>query len=569
MLLLLAACKTKKETQKAVTLSKYKEWTDYERKSFDFAFFSAQTEKQKGNIEKAIDLFSQCLTIDTKNAPVMFELAQLYVNNNQISQALFYAKSAVEIDQENIWYKYLLANIFKVNGEFEKEIEVLKEILANKPSAIELNLSLSEAYLQNKNYQDALDQLGLIEKAIGLSPELSVQRQKIHIQKGDLEGAVAEVERLIKKFPEDKENYFMLGNLLAVNNKLEKAIQVYKDLLDKDGTDGKAHFSLFEIYKKQGKDQKSRVHLEEAFSGNFLSVEDKMKIVFGYYQLIEIDSSAFNLTNELVKKSLIQHPEEKGFHAIAGDMRLKEGDSLLAIDHYEKAYAYGLDDFNVLIQLMNLNFELKKYESVKKYAAEGVEKYPFQAVSYLYGGTVLSILEDYQGAIDYFEKGASYVFNNPDLQAQFYSSLGDAYHSLEKHQKSDEYYDMALEQKPNNALVLNNYAYYLSVRNVHLDKAKEMIIKALELEPESSSYRDTYGWILFKQGKYLEAIEWIKKSIEVDAQPSAEVYEHCGDALYKAGQVEEALKYWKLAKDAPGDISEFLNKKISTRQYYE
>ncbi len=569
MLLLVVACKTKKETSKSVSLSKYKEWTDYDRKTFDFAFFNGQIEKQKGNVEKAIGYFSQCLTIDTKNAPVMFELAQLYANSNQLSQALFYAQTAVELNEDNIWYKYLLANVYKSNGEYSKEIEVLKDIIDEKPKAIELKLSLAESYLKNKNYQGALSQLDLVEKAVGLSPELSVQKQKVHIQKGDLEGAISEVNRLITEFPENKENYYMLGNLLAVNSELERAEKVYVNLLKIDPTDGKAHFSLFEIYKKQGEEQKSKTHLEEAFSGKFLSVEEKMKIVFGYYQLINIDSSVIALTDELVRKSLVQHPEEKGFHAIAGDLRLKEGDSLAAIDHYEKANQYGLDDFNVLIQLMNLNFELGNYEDVDKYAKQGVEKYPFQAVSYLYGGTVMNILEDFQAAIQYLEKGSSYVFNNSELQAQFYSSLGDAYHRLENHSKSDEYYDMALVQKPKNALVLNNYAYYLSLRNVQLDKAVGMILKALELEPESSSYMDTYGWILFKQGEYSEAVIWIKKSIEMDASPSAEVYEHCGDALYKDGKIKEALSFWIKAKEAPGDGSEFLNKKISSKRYYE
>ena len=568
-MLFLVACKTKKAVQEPVGLSKYSEWTDYERKSFDTAFFNAQKEKQNGNVEKAIDLFSQCLTIDSKNAPVMFELSQLYVNTNQLSQALFYAKNAVELDESNIWYKYLLANIYKVNGDFGKEIDVLKQILSEKPRAVELNFSLAEAYLKNKEYQKALGQLDLVEKSLGLSPELSVQRQKIHIQKGDLEGAVAEVKRLIKEFPDDKETYHMLGNLLTVNSELEKAVEVYNDLLAKDPTDGKAHFYLFEIYKKLGEEEKSRAHLEEAFSGNFLSIEEKMKIVFGYYQLIEIDSVALDLTNDLVKKSLELHPKEKGLHAIAGDIGLKEGDTLLAINHYEKAYENGLDDFNVLIQLMNLNFELSNYESVKKYAEEGVEKYPFQAISYLYGGTVMSLLEDYQGAIDYLEKGSGYVFNNPELQVQFYSSLGDAFHKLEKHKESDSYYDKALVQKPDNALVLNNYAYYLSLRNEDLEKAEQMILKALVLEPESSSYLDTYGWILFQQKKYDSAAEWIKKAIDVDENPSAEVYEHYGDALFKSGKIDEALKYWKLAVEAPGEASEFLNKKISTKRFYE
>src|SRR5205823_2812307 len=95
------------------------------------------------------------------------------------------------------------------------------------------------------------------------------------------------------------------------------------------------------------------------------------------------------------------------------------------------------------------------------------------------------------------------VDNNPQL-VLFYSNLGDVYNKLKNYAESDKYFGKALEVDPNEPTVLNNYAYYLSVRNEQLEKAETMSKKSNELTPNSASYEDTYGWILFRQAKYNE-----------------------------------------------------------------
>ena len=71
-----------------------------------------------------------------------------------------------------------------------------------------------------------------------------------------------------------------------------------------------------------------------------------------------------------------------------------------------------------------------------------------------------------------FNLGLQFIFDNEDLLVEFYSSLADIYHILKEHKRSDTFYEKALAIKPNNAIVLNNYAYYLSLRKVNLEKSE-------------------------------------------------------------------------------------------------
>jgi tetratricopeptide (TPR) repeat protein len=127
---------------------------------------------------------------------------------------------------------------------------------------------------------------------------------------------------------------------------------------------------------------------------------------------------------------------------------------------------------------------------------------------------------------------------------------------------------MALKYNPKNLYVLNNYSYYLSLREAELEKAINMSQRAIALEPENTSFQDTYGWILYKMGDFLEAEKWIKKALESGGDERPIILEHYGDILFKLGNKEDAIKYWKRAQ-SKGKGSDLLLKKIADLDLYE
>ncbi|MCS5662926.1 MAG: hypothetical protein NZ604_01390, partial [Flavobacteriales bacterium] len=132
---------------------------------------------------------------------------------------------------------------------------------------------------------------------------------------------------------------------------------------------------------------------------------------------------------------------------------------------------------------------------------------------------------------------------------------------------SDANYEKSLALIPENPIVLNNYSYYLSLRSKDLEKAERLSKQCVELSPGEPTYQDTYGWILYKSGRFVEAEKWIKKAIEGGGN-SSETLEHYGDILFQMDRKAEALKYWKKAKQVGGN-SELLNKKAREGILYE
>ena len=157
-----------------------------------------------------------------------------------------------------------------------------------------------------------------------------------------------------------------------------------------------------------------------------------------------------------------------------------------------------------------------------------------------------------------FQRGVRQINAQSDknIASDFYSILGDLYHQKGMSAEAYAAYDSSLVYNPNNIATMNNYAYYLSVERVQLDKAEEMSYKTVKAEPENGTYLDTYAWILFEKGRYTEARLYIDQALRNGGDSSQVVVEHGGDIYYHIGEKQKALEYWIKADAIGPDTSE-------------
>lgn len=133
-----------------------------------------------------------------------------------------------------------------------------------------------------------------------------------------------------------------------------------------------------------------------------------------------------------------------------------------------------------------------------------------------------------------------------ELDSTLYPAAGSLallYDAQGNVERSEQYYELAIELSDSAAIYLNNCAYMYAVRALELDKALQMVERALESDPENSSYLDTKGWIYFQQGDHKNALKWIKKALKVD-EDSAPILEHLGDVYLAMGKKSRAKAAW-------------------------
>jgi tetratricopeptide (TPR) repeat protein len=570
--LLFTACSgTKKLSNNSSTLLNSYTEGDLSYKSqfrFKYLFFEAQRLKALEDYKKAADLMEQCLAIDPLNAAANFELAQLYIRTEQLESALFYANQAYSLDPNNTWILQSLAQLNLALGNSEAEVKVYKDLVKLEPSNIENQYSLAQVYTRNEQYKKAIQVYNTIENRAGVSEQISVMKERIYIAMGNLDAAAAELQKLIDADPNTIRFRGMLAELLQANDLAERALQVYKEILRIDPAEPRSNIALAEHYRIKNDFAKAFEYLSYCFDDSSFNVDVKFKILVSYFQLTIEDESYLQSLYSLLDKAILRHPLEPSFYALYGDMYYQKNDVSNAYESYSKSLELGATEYLIWNRCLIMGLELQKYDEVIIKGEKAIALNPVQPMLYLFTGLAYSINNEQEKAVLLLNKGVNYVVNNRPLKAEFYNYLGDAYHSLNQHELSDENYEKSLSIIPQNPIVLNNYSYYLSLRASNLDKAERLSKQCNDLMPNEATYQDTYGWILYKLGRFTEAKEWLHKSIVNSHSESAVIVEHYADALYMNGEKIEALKFWKKAITLGGNTP-LLLKKASEGILYE
>ncbi|MCX5683507.1 MAG: hypothetical protein NT049_07475 [Planctomycetota bacterium] len=87
-------------------------------------------------------------------------------------------------------------------------------------------------------------------------------------------------------------------------------------------------------------------------------------------------------------------------------------------------------------------------------------------------------------------------------------------------------------------------------------KAEQLVREALKASPESAAYLDSLGWVLYKEGKFDEAVRTLLDATKAAPELDAVLWDHLGDAYWRLSRQEDAKKAWEAAVKILGDRGE-------------
>ncbi|MDD4270809.1 MAG: tetratricopeptide repeat protein [Pirellulales bacterium] len=106
-----------------------------------------------------------------------------------------------------------------------------------------------------------------------------------------------------------------------------------------------------------------------------------------------------------------------------------------------------------------------------------------------------------------------------------------------------EWLQQVLDEFPEDPGALNDLGYLWADENMHLHRARRMIERAVEAEPDNGAFRDSLGWVLFRQGQYERAVAELEKAAEFEPDPV--VLDHLGEAYARCKQNDKAAAAWR------------------------
>ena len=530
-------------------------------------YFEGLHEKLIENYTQAANYFSKVIEIDPQNDAAMFELSSMSLAQGKQAEAERLIRDAVTVKPDNRWYWSFLADIYKKTNNIKELVLVLEELIRLSPEMEAYYYDRANALMILRKTDQAITAYNEIESKFGSSEDLSGARQRILMQQGNPTKVEEELESQIKDKPDDVRNYLYLSEVYVKSGKRVQAIEVLNKAKSLDPTNALIRLALADNYRAINQFENTFIELKVAFADPNLSIDEKVRIVLSFFPMFS-DMKARAYANELASIMIQVHANEAKAFAVYGDVLFQEKKYTEARDSYKKALKLNDQIYQIWEQLLRIEVGQGDFQQAILDGEESLTVFPNQAALYLYTGIAYAQAKKHEKAVSYFKIAGDLETEDAGTREEIFSALGDSYNALKKFKESDQSYEKALEINPDNSFVLNNYAYYLSLRGENLDKAEKMSKRSVQLQPDNASSEDTYAWILFRLKKYQDAKIWILKALQNDTTNNSTQLEHYGDILYLLGERDLAQKQWEKAKSI-GTGSDKLDKKINEKKYIE
>ena len=535
----------------------------------DALYVDAIKARMLNDTKQEEELLRQVIKEKPQEPAPYYDLAQLSRKQKKLDQAEQLIKKAIELDGENAWYQVAYGEILEGQNKV-KEAAAVFSALAQKQK-YNKDYLFNAARLSEKagDYKGAIALLDQLIQRIGSEEVILMQKQQLHLRMNDLEGAVKVAKQLIDQNPREGRYYANLADLYESNNQGDKAIEIYQKALKDFPNDPSIQYGLAEYYRKKKDMAKYDEYIRKAILNREFDDETQTTILFSYLQELNADSVRKKESLGITEQLAAQHPENPQILTLFGEVLLENDSTARAVEQFKKALVIDPARFNVWQRLMFTYTDRKDADSLIKYSEKAMRYFPNQAMVHYLNGIGHFNKKSYPAAIKSINRAIDLQpEDNAALLSDMYSSLGDIYNTTKDHKQSDSSYEKSLRLNPKNPSVLNNYAYYLSERGIRLDDAEKMSKESLELRPGEATFLDTYGWILYKQGKYEGAKKYIEDALKANPEADGTLWEHLGDIYFKLGDANKAVENWKKAKEK-GTENTQIDKKIQDRKIYE
>ena len=566
----LVSCGTVKSTREkpAVALAQSSLTSEQQRK-YDYFFLEAMRLKEKKDYASAFGLLQHCLDIHPNAASALYEVSQYYMFLRQVPQGQEALEKAVANAPDNYWYSQGLASLYQQQNELDKAITLLEQMVVRFPAKQDPLFNLLDLYGRQEKYDEVISTLNRLEKRMGKNEQLSMEKFRIYLQMKDDKKAFQEIESLVQEYPMDMRYQVILGDVYLQNGKKQEAYDVYQKVLAAEPDNPMAIFSMASYYKQTGQEELYQQQLDTLLLNKKVTPDTKvgvMRQMIVENEQADKDSTQIIALFDRIMKQEQDDPQIPMLYAQYLLSKNMEAESVPVLEQ-----VVDLDPTNNAARMMLIGAAVKKedYKQIIKVCEPGIEATPDALEFYYYLAVAYNQAEKPDSVISICKRALEHktADGKKEIVSEFYSILGDMYHTQKQMKEAYAAYDSALVYNPSNIGALNNYAYYLSVERRDLDKAEEMSYKTVKAEPNNATYLDTSAWILFEKGNYAEARIYIDNAMKSEGGDKSDVIvEHCGDIYYMTGDVDGALTYWKKALEM-GSESKTLKQKIEKKKY--
>ena len=507
------------------------------------------------------ELLNKSLEQDSTYAPAYFALVTNDLGKNP-QESRRWAEKAYRADTTNIWYLRAYGQTLLQGESYKEALPVYKQLNERDPKDLDFYRILAALYEQNSQPYSAIATLDSAEVRVGRHPYLSRMKRHLLIQTKQTDKALEEAKILVEEQPHEAEHHVVLAELYGVSGNDSLARREYDAALKIDSSRLETLMSLSDYYNGRHDFRSMLWVTRKLFLSDEMPLEQKIHRFELFTSELEFYRANYFQLHDLASVLAIHYPTDKRVVELYANHLIASGQLEEALKHYKSHLKDEPTEVDYYLTVIDIESYLERPDSVKRYVNEALTIFPDKIELHLAEGNVRYRMGNHIGAAMSYHKALKYA-DNDTLRSQIWGQIGDVYHAygeasgilIGKLYQRDCYraYKKALKYNPDNVLVLNNWAYFLSVEGKQLERALQMAERVTELTERNPTYMDTHAWILFRMGRLEEARQLMRQAVALDGQKSPELLLHYGDILHALGEQFMAETYWKKALDKGAD----------------
>ncbi len=505
------------------------------------AFSNAVIAEEVGDFEEAIKWYRKAGRIDTTSTLPWEKVAELSGLSGNYLDAMEAFEKLLDVNPLDWEIRSKLARIYLSAGMYQEARIHLEELVMQRSEDGDNYLNLANVYLALKMEDDARMLLDQAKKRFSDNIPMLKKVGDTYMQGYMFEPALDVFNRVLREEPDYIPAHLGRAIILEQTGRADEAEDAYEDYFDREEYPKiEVILSYLALIARQ-----NQIDRAISLAGDFLELypeSPQLHKRMGFLFLMEDkkDESLYHLQRAAEYQG--QNAESELYLYIA-DIYGEQGNIEAGIGAWQEYLEKrpGIDEripfWEYMLHHGDTSFVMHEIDSMKA-------MYPDSAVFDFFLGTLLYDKGILDSARSHYEIAIRLAPENTSLRF----ALGDTYERLGLRRKAIQTFKTLVSIDSETPMILNYLGYILADSDTLLDQSRSLLEKALRKEPQNGAFLDSYGWLLFREGKPKEALDYLKKAEErVGDDPV--IYEHLGDVYLELGRTKKAVSSYQQALD--------------------
>ena len=513
----------------------------------DYYFLIYQDLSRQGQPQQAAMVLEKI--IELSPSPELYrDLANLYWGMAQPDKTREVLERGLATYPEEKVLHFYMANSFLLQRRFDEAAAIMRAYLAKHPKDQTASQELASIMVESGKNQETLDFIAALPKD-RRTPAMAYYESKAYNALGKPKLALEKLRQALREDPNQMAAWSELAFQYEKAKDLKHAEEAYRRILDLGEDSPELWIRLIRIALKQKNPDKALAYLEKAPNDRSFLFE-----VMGMF----VDAGYPNAATQVVDKLAQDQPGNPDVLFIQAMMAVeKEQDQEKAFELLARIPKDSKLYDKALGTRIQLALDSSQFDRAKPLIEEGKTLYP-DRIEFRF---MEAVFYDKQGDLE----KASAVYadcvrtwpDNADAIYRYAVSL----ERLKRQAEALALMEKLLDQAPGNADALNFVAYALSEQGRDLDRALDLITRALVVSPENPYFIDTLAWVHFKRGDYKNAWAEIQRAVAKPVEDPA-ILEHYGDIAAASGNRKQAQAGYRKALEMKPANAEEIKRKL-------